>query len=319
MKIVVSEYMDAEGVRLLEGAGHTVVYDPTLVDHPTELKRCLDDADALLVRNQTRVNGEFVAGAAKLKVVGRLGVGLDNISVADLKERGIALTWARGSNAVSVAEYVMAVILELSRRLRDHSHNVHRGVWDRESLMGSELTGKTVGIIGVGDIGSRVARRAVAFGMTVLGNDPYLNDSSPPVGEYGVELMELADLLGRSDFVSLNVPLNAETRHMMNSDTISRMKPSSYLINSARGGLIDEAALAHALASGHLAGAALDVRESEPPGPDDQLAGLPAVILTPHIAGVSFEANRRISMHVAEDVLKVLCGEEPVSRVPASM
>ena len=319
MKIIVCEYLHADGVSLMEAAGHSVFYDLALHERRDELRTRLADTDALLVRNQTLVDSELTAGAAGLKVVGRLGVGLDNINIPDMNERGIIVTWAPGSNAVSVAEYVLGAILELSRSFPKFSAMVHGGTWDRQAFMGSEVSGKTLGIVGLGDIGGRTARRAAAFGMRVLANDPFLNDSSAAVGENGVELTTLADLLARSDFVSLHAPLVDGTRRLMNAETLSRMKPGAYLINTARGGLVDEAALVNALASGALAGAVLDVRDPEPPGPDDPMRGLENVMLTPHIAGVSFEANRRVSMHVASDVLNVLAGDAPVSRAPGSV
>ena len=292
-------------------------YDPELFEKRDELKRLLENADALIVRNQTRVDADLIAGAESLKVVGRLGVGLDNIDVAALKERGTVVTWGPGTNAVSVAEYVLGAILELSRNFSQVSADLHGGAWDRQAAVGTELYGKTLGIVGLGDIGSRLARRAHAFGMNVVAHDPAVHDNAFAPQEYGVRLLELAEVLA-SDFVSLHAPLLPSTKHLINAESLKQMKPSAYLINTARGGLVDEHALADALRSGKLAGAALDVREHEPPGDDDPLRGLDNVILTPHVAGVTEESNRRVSFHVVQDVVRVLQGLAPLSRAPGS-
>ena len=292
-------------------------YDPGLFQKRDELKRLLTSADALVVRNQTRVDADLVAGAENLKVVGRLGVGLDNIDVAVLKERGVVVTWGPGSNAVSVAEHVLGAMLELSRTFGKVSAELHGGAWDRQAAVGTELYGKTLGIVGLGDIGSRLARRAHAFGMSVVAHDPAAHENAFAPQEYGVRLLELSEVL-TSDFVSLHAPLLPSTKHLINAQSLRLMKPSAYLINTARGGLVDEHALADALRAGKLAGAALDVREHEPPGEADPLRGLANVILTPHVAGVTEESNARVSFHVVQDVVRVLQGLAPLSRAPGS-
>ena len=317
MKIVVSEHLPPEALALLQNAA-TVHYDAELFKNRTELKRALADADALVVRNGTRVDAELLEGAKTLKVVGRLGVGLDNLMLDELRARDITVTWAPGANAVSVAEYVMGAMLELSRRFASISAEAHGGVWDRQGAIGAEIYGTTLGIVGLGDIGSRLAKRAAAFGMNLLASDPVVHDNSFAVQEYGLELVELTALLGRADFVSLHAPLLPSTRHLINEETLASFKPSAYLVNTARGGLVDEQALATALKQGKLAGAALDVRENEPPGNDDPLRGLENVLLTPHIAGVTEASNLRVSLHVANDVLRVLSGSAPLSKVPMS-
>ncbi len=317
MNIVVSEHFHPEALALLQDAA-TVHYDAELFKDRGTLKRKLADADALIVRNGTRVDADLLESGPRLKVVGRLGVGLDNLALDELRARGVTVTWAPGANAVSVAEYVLGAMLELSRRFAEVSAAVHGGVWDRQAAIGFELYGKTLGVVGLGDIGSRLARRAAAFGMKLLASDPVVHDNSFAVQEYGLELLELRDLLGRADFVSLHAPLLPGTRHLINAETLAFFKPSAYLVNTARGGLVDEAALASALRQGKLAGAALDVRENEPPGADDPLRGLENVLLTPHVAGVTEASNRRVCLHVANDVLRVLKGAAPLSRVPGS-
>lgn len=312
--IVVSEYVDPGALELLR-AHHPVHYDPELYRHPGRLAKALLEAEALIVRNQTQVNLALLTHAPKLKVVGRVGVGLDNLDLALLRERGILVTWAPGTNAISVAEYVLGVMLEASRRFAAISGRLHQGEWDRQAAIGRELYGKVLGIVGLGDIGGRLAKRALALGMRVLATDPVIHDSTFAVQEYQVGRTDLATLLRESDFVSLHAPLLPSTRHLINAETLALMKPGAYLINTARGGLIDEAALAEALKQGKLAGAALDVRQHEPPGENDPLRGLPNVLLTPHIAGVTVEANQRASLHIAQDILRVLSGERPLSLV----
>ncbi|MEM7736104.1 MAG: hydroxyacid dehydrogenase [Deinococcota bacterium] len=280
------------------------------------LKQKLENAKALIVRNQTQVNEDLLVAAPSLKVVGRVGVGLDNLEQTALQARNIMATWAPGTNAASVAEYVLGTMLELSRRFSYNTSKVQAGHWDRQGGRGIEVLGKTLGIIGLGDIGTRLAKRAQAFGMTVIAHDPVLHASSFAVQEYGILLHSLEDVLARSDYLSLHAPLLPSTKHLINAQTLEMMKPSGILINTSRGGLVDERALAQALADGKLSGAALDVREQEPPTQPDPLAEFDNVILTPHVAGVTFEASRRTSMHVVEDVLRVLNGERPMSPVP---
>lgn len=318
MKIIVSEHFHPEALALLQGTA-TVYYDAELFKDRDRLKEQLTDADALVVRNGTQVNADLLENSKMLKVVGRLGVGLDNLALDELKARGITATWAPGANAVSVAEYVLGAMLDLSRRFSRLSTAVHGGVWDRQAAIGAELYDKTLGIVGLGDIGSRLAKRAAAFGMKLLASDPVVHDNSFAVQEYGLELLELRELLERADFVSLHAPLLPSTQHLINAETLASFKPSAYLVNTARGGLVDELALADALKQGKLAGAALDVRENEPPGEGDPLRGLDNVLLTPHIAGVTEASNRRVCMHVANDVLRVLNGSAPLSRVPGSV
>ena len=206
-------------------------------------------------------------------------------------------------------------MLELARRFGSVSSSVHAGVWDREAAMGTELYGQTLGIVGLGDIGVRLAKRAQAFGMRLLAHDPAVHASTFAVQDYGVTLCNLDKLLNEADFVSLHVPLLDSTRHLLNKERLEQMKPSAYLINTARGGLVDESALARALQEGKLAGAALDVREQEPPPQPDPLSGLKNLILTPHIAGVTEASLERAALHVSEDVLRVLRGERPISPV----
>ncbi|UCH24337.1 MAG: hydroxyacid dehydrogenase [Trueperaceae bacterium] len=321
MKIVISEYLHQAAVALLEERSQrieaVVRYRPELYHQFDALTSELKDADALIVRNQTRVDDALLSRAPELRVVGRVGVGLDNLDLTALRARGVTTTWAPGTNAVSVAEYVMGAMLEHFRRFATASARLHRGEWNRQAAIGVEAYGKTLGIVGLGDIGSRLAKRARAFGMRVLASDPLVHHSSFAVQEYEVELTSLTDLLGRADVVSLHVPLVPSTHHLIGAGTLQHFKSGALLINTARGGLIDETALAAALQNGTLAAATLDVREHEPPGEQDPLRGLTNVTLTPHVAGLTEEASRRSSLHVAEDVLLVLSGQRPLSEVPS--
>ncbi len=310
--IFIAETIHPEALERLR-AETRVDYRPDAHSDRDGLKRALAAAKALIVRNQTIVDAELLEAAPGLMVVGRLGVGLDNLELPALRAKGITVTWAPGTNAVSVAEYVLGVMLTFARRYGDISADLHRGRWDRGAAVGTELYGKTLGIIGLGDIGGRLARRAEVFGLRLLATDPAVHDSLLAVQEFGVTLVDLKTLLAESDFVSLHAPLLPSTQHLINEAALAGMKATAYLINTARGGLVDEHALARALMGRRLAGAALDVRQQEPPGPEDPLQGIANLILTPHIAGVTGASNRRASLRVAEDVLLALAGKRPVS------
>ena len=243
------------------------------------------------VRNQTRVDATLLEHGPSLKAIGRLGVGLDNIDLEAARDQAIPVVLARNANAVSVAEYVMAAILQCSRNLFAADAEVRAGTWDRRRFTGSEVYGKTLGLVGMGEIGQRAARRATAFGMRVLGYDPYVALYDYPIVETGVELVDLDALLGSSDFVSLHVPLNPSTWHLFSWATFEKMKPGAWLINAARGGVVDEADLARALEGGLLGGAVLDMLEEEPVSKTSPLLRQDHVVFSPHIAGLTEEAQ----------------------------
>jgi (S)-sulfolactate dehydrogenase len=306
--VVVSEWVDERALARL-AARHTVVSDPRLHADVPALHAALAEAEAWVVRNQTRVDAAALAVAPRLRLVGRVGVGLDNLDLDALRTAGVAVTWAPGSNAASVAEYVLGALLHLWRRFDAATDHVRGGGWDRQAFMGHEAMGRTLGVVGLGDIGARVARRAAAFGLRVVATDPLLHDASFAVQELGARLMALPELLAESDAVTLHVPLVPATRGLIGAEAIGRMRPGALLVNTSRGGLVDEAALAAALRDGRLGGAALDVRDREPPGAIDPLAGAPRLLLTPHVAGITHESNARASLHVADEVLRALGGE----------
>jgi len=306
--VVVSEWIDEAAVARL-AAHHTVVNEPRLFADRAALEAALAEADAWVVRNQSRVDAAALRSAPRLRLVGRVGVGLDNLDLDALRAAGVAVTWAPGTNAASVAEYVVGALLHLWRRFDGATDHVRGGGWDRPAFMGHEALGCVLGVVGLGDIGARVARRARALGLEVLASDPVVHDASFAVQELGVRLLPLPDLLAQSDAVTLHLPLVPATRRLIDAEALRRMRPGALLVNTSRGGLVDEAALARALRDGHLGGAALDVREQEPPGADDPLRDAPRVLLTPHVAGITVESNARASLHVADEVLRALAGE----------
>lgn len=306
MRIVISEFMDEAAVASL-ARQFDVRYDAGLVDRRDELLAGLVDADALIVRNRTQVDAALLARAPKLRVVGRLGVGLDNIDVAGCKARGIEVIPATGANALAVAEYVVCTVMLLLRGAYLSSAEVAAGKWPRGALgEGRETAGKMLGVVGFGGIGRRVAKLAQGLGMKVLATDPAIAADAPVWRESGAAFRGLDDLLAESDAVTLHVPLAPETRHLLSAGRLARMKRGAVLINTARGGVIDEAALAEALAGGHLAGAALDVFETEPLPAGSPLVGAPHLVLTPHVAGVTRESNVRVSTLIAEKVAHAL-------------
>jgi (S)-sulfolactate dehydrogenase len=301
-EIIITEFMDEAAVARLK-ARYETLYDPALVDRPDDLVPLLAGARALIVRNRTQVRGELLDAAAKLTCVGRLGVGLDNIDLDGCRARNIAVFPATGANDLSVAEYVTTAALTLLRGAWMATAAVAAGDWPRQKLIGRELAGKTLGLVGFGAIAREVAWRANALGMTIVAYDPLL-DASHPAWQWARNVA-LDGLLEISDVISLHVPLTDTTRHMIGAGQLSAMKRDAILINAARGGVIDEAALAAALREGRLGGAALDVFEREPLSAGDgaKFAGLPNVLLTPHIAGVTVESNVRVSELIADRVI----------------
>ncbi|MEO0695859.1 MAG: hydroxyacid dehydrogenase [Pseudomonadota bacterium] len=303
--IVISEFMDEAAIaEILKG--YDVLYDRKLVDDGPRLEEALSNARGLVVRNRTQVRGTLLQHAPNLKVIGRLGVGLDNIDLEACAERQIQVFPATGANDVAVAEYVIATAMMLVRGAYLSTGSVVNGDWPRGALMGGEVAGRSLGLVGYGSIARKTADRARALGMTILAYDPFLGAVDPAWA--GTENVSLDDLLSRADIISLHTPLTDETRHMIDGTALSRVKPTTVLINAARGGVVDEGALAEALRNGALAGAALDVFEDEPLAGEGgaRFEGIPNLILTPHIAGVTDESNIRVSRLTLENVVSVL-------------
>ena len=302
MRIVISEFMDDAAVADL-ARRFDVRYEKDLVDRPDALRAELPDADALIVRNRTCVDAALLVSAPKLRVVGRLGVGLDNIDVPACAARGIDVIPATGANAQAVAEYVIAAALLLRRGAYGATEDVAAGRWPRPALSnGRELAGATLGLIGFGGIGRLTGRLGRALGMQAIGFDAQLPSSSEAWRDDRTRALTLDQLLAEADVVSLHVPLTAQTRNLIDASRIATMKNDAVLINTSRGGVVDEVALASALRAGRLGGAALDVFTNEPLPTGSPLADCPNLLLTPHIAGVTRESNQRVSSLIAEKV-----------------
>ena len=308
MRVVITEFMDDDAVAtLLKAFGQDgVLYDAALVDKPDAMLLAVAHCDALIVRNRTQVRGALLDACESARVIGRLGVGLDNIDVAACEARGMRVIPATGANALAVAEYVIATAMLLRRASYLSTDSVAAGKWPRNALSsGRETAGSTLGLIGYGSIGQTTGGLAHGLGMKVIAYDPALPEGH--LAWNGVaRRVDLATLITTADVISLHVPLVDATRNMFNAERIAAMKSGAILINTARGGIIDDAALAAALKGGHLGGAAIDVFASEPLPASDVFAGCPNLVLTPHIAGVSFEANVRVSSMIADAVIQAL-------------
>ncbi|MEN5083506.1 hydroxyacid dehydrogenase [Bosea sp. TWI1241] len=305
--IVITEFMDEAAVAALR-ARYVVHHDPELFAKPEELTRLVAAVPALIVRNQTQVRGEVLAAAKALKVVGRLGVGLDNIDMDACAARGIKVFPATGANSLSVVEYVIGTAMTLLRGAYFANTAMLAGEFPKTKLIGREIAGKRLGLVGFGAIARDTARHGAALGMSVAAYDPYVPADSPVWA--GVERLDLDALLATSDVISIHLPLTPETRGLIGEAAFAAMKPDAVLVNAARGGIMDETALVAALKAGRLAGAAIDVFEQEPLKADGAkvFAGTPNLILTPHIAGNTVESNVRVSGLVAERVMAALEG-----------
>lgn len=304
LKILVADPISPRGVEELSRESRIQVLVQTGLTESGILK-IIGDINGLIVRSQTKVTAEILKAAKKLRVVGRAGVGVDNVDIETATRRGVLVLNAPGANTVSTAEHAFSLLVSVARNIPRADATLKAGVWDRKSLEGVELYNKTLGIIGMGRIGSELSRRAIAFGMRVLAFDPYL--SATRARSLQVELVEeIDDLLKAADFITLHTPLTDETRHILNAERLAKMKPRVRIINCARGGLIDEAALTDALQSGHVAGAALDVFETEPLPTNSPLRTAPNVVLTPHLGASTAEAQESVGIEIAQSVRAAL-------------
>lgn len=277
-----------------------------------DLMRALPETDAIIVRGRTKVTADVLAAAPKVKVVGRAGVGVDNIDLKAAQARNVVVVNAPQSTTLAVAEHTMALLLSMARQVPLADAGLRRGEWLKKKLEGFELSGKTLGIIGMGRIGAAVASRAAAFGMTCLGYDPLI--AAADIASRGAKPETLDTLLSKADILTLHVPLNADTRGLINADRLQKMKKGAYIVCTARGNIIDEAALLAALDSGQIGGAALDVFAVEPVV-DSPLVKHPKAVCTPHVAAQTLEAQERAARDIAEEILTVLRGETPRWRV----
>lgn len=315
MEVLITEFIDESALSLFDEAGVTYAYKPEAWQGFSFDEKALASLKAIIVRNKMRVGADLLDQCPQLQVIGRLGVGLDNIDVTAAKKRGVSVVSARNANAISVAEYVIAAMLAVVRRLREADEHVTEGGWDRHTFTGLELYGKTLGLIGCGEIAQRLALRAKSLGMNVIGHDPYVAPYDFAPSELKMQLRSLDEVLERADFVSLHVPLTEGTRHLIDYKRLKQMKSSAYLINTSRGGVIQEEHLRQALQEGRLAGAVLDVLEEEPPHRDHPLLGLKGVLVTPHIAGLTVESQARVARLVIGEVLHELQGDPSICRV----
>ena len=303
-KILVADPISERGVAELAAGGALAVTVKTGLKED-QLLEIIGEYSGLVVRSQTKATAKLLAAATKLRAIGRAGVGVDNVDVEAATKAGIIVMNTPGGNTVSTAELAFSLLMALARNIPQADATMKAGKWDRKKFEGTELNGKTLAIIGMGRIGTEVAKRAMAFGMTVLAYDPYLSASRATALQ--VELVEkLDDLLPRADFITLHMPSTPETHHMLGAGQIAKMKKGVRIINAARGDLIEVAALAEALKSGHVGGAALDVYEVEPPAEDFPLRDLPNVILTPHLGASTAEAQENVGIEVAQAIRAAL-------------
>lgn len=311
--VLIAENIRGAAVDELAARFH-VVSQPDLWKSPADLLQCVGEYRAMIIRNQTQVSREVVFAAKKMVVIGRAGVGLDNIDVPSATDAGIFVTSTPDQNAISVAELAIGMMLALARNIPAASADTRSGNWNRQKFLGTELYGKTLGIVGAGKIGYLTARRAQAFGMRVLAYDPFISRDSILLSELNAELVSLEALMSRSDVVSCHLPATPETAGLLNKSAFARMKPSATFINTSRGEVVAEDDLLRALRSGAIAGAALDVRATEPPLPGE-LEQVPNLILLPHIAALTHEAQTRVTRAICEDVARVLDGLTPQNAV----
>lgn len=305
MKILVSDPLSDEGLKVLKAVKEFEV-DVKIDLKPEALKEAIKDYDALIVRSATKVTKDALSQVTRLKVIGRAGVGLDNVDLEAATQKGIIVMNTPAGNTISTAEHTLSMILALSRNIPQANASTKKGEWKRSRFMGVELYGKVLGIVGLGRIGSEVARRAFAFGMRVLAYDPFL---SREIAEgLGIEVVELKDLLAQADYITVHTPLTDETRHAISGKEFALMKKGVRIINCARGGIIDEAALVAAVKEGRVAGAAIDVFEKEPVGAESEILKFDNIIVTPHLGASTEEAQVNVAIEVAEIVRDALLG-----------
>ena len=314
MKVLITELIWPIGLETLETFAE-VEYDPTLWSNRGRLLEKIRDVDAVIVRNHTHIDAELLQAGIQLKAVGRLGVGLDNIDVKTAKLLKIPVVYAKNANAISVAEYVLSAMLDAARPLRLAGQDVRNGNWNRKRFTREELYGKTLGLVGMGEIAHRVAKRALSLGMRVVGYDPYVIPYDFTVAETGIGLTSFQQLLASADFISIHVPLTAQTKSMFSFSEFRQMKKNAYIINTSRGGIIDEGALHKAINDQVISGAYLDVLEEEPVNPLHPLLQYDNVVITPHIAGLTEESQNRTSLLVVQEVGKVLRGDPTLCSV----
>jgi len=303
MKVLVSDSLSERGIEIMRNAPGLEV-DVNTKLRPDELKRVIKDYHGLVVRSATKVTADIIGAAENLKVIGRAGIGVDNIDTAAATKRGIVVMNTPGGNTITTAEHTIAMMMALARKIPQATISMKRGEWEKKRLEGTELFNKTLGILGVGNIGQIVADRALGLKMNVIGYDPYISEDT--ARRMGVGLVTLDELYARSDFISIHVPLTNETRNMINRDAFRKMKKGVRIVNCARGGIVNEKDLYDAIKAGVVSGAALDVFEKEPPPSDNPLLGLDEVVLTPHLGASTLEAQENVAQAIAEQIVDYL-------------
>ncbi|MBI4597561.1 MAG: phosphoglycerate dehydrogenase [Candidatus Omnitrophica bacterium] len=304
MKVLIADHLSEDGIKILKSEKGLAVDIKTGLS-PKDLAEIIEPYDGLVVRSATKVTAEVIAKAKNLKVIGRAGVGLDNVDAEAATKRGIIVMNVPAGNTISTAEHTMSMIMACARSIPQADAHVRSGLWERSKFVGTELFGKTLGIVGFGKIGSEVAKRAQSFGMRVIAYDPFL--SSERAQQLEIQLTDLKTLYQEADFITVHTPLTAETKHMIGEKEIAMMKSGVRLINCARGGIIDEAALKTAIDEGKVSGAAIDVFEEEPPK-DNPLFKLSKVVCTPHLGASTQEAQLNVAIEVAKQVADALLG-----------
>lgn len=302
MKVLVSDKISDKGVEILKKAGLKV--DVKTGMKPDELKACIAEYHGLVIRSATKVTADIIDAAKNLKVIGRAGSGLDNVDKAAASKKGIVVMNTPGGNTITTAEHTIAMLFALARLIPQATASMKAGQWEKKKFMGVELFNKTLGIVGLGNIGNQVAKKAQGLEMMVIAYDPFLSEDRAKA--LGIEKVELPELFSRADFITIHTPMTPETKNLINAVTIGKMKDGVRIINCARGGIVNEKDLYEALKSGKVAGAALDVFEKEPAGPDNPLLGLDNVICTPHLGAATEEAQENVAIAVAEQIADYL-------------
>ncbi len=302
-KIIITDGLERPGQEILSQHASVDMHSDISASNLLDV---VQDYDAMIVRGRTRVTAEIFSAASRLRVIGRAGVGVDNIDLAAANQHQVTVVNSPLATTQAVAEHVVALLLSLARSIPAADNSLKSGLWNKEQFMGLEIQGKVLGIIGMGNIGSRVSQLTSSLGMRPIANDPYLEDEQ--ISQRGAHPVALPELLAQADFLTLHIPLSNETRGLINGETFGAMKRGAYLICTARGGVVDETALLSALESGQVAGAALDVFANEPPGMS-ALVSHPHVIATPHIAAQTAEAQARAAVDIAGEVIAALKGE----------
>ncbi len=310
MKVLAADGISPKGIELLQQDFDVVVKDKLPAE---ELLEIIPEFDALLVRSASKVTAEVIEKAAKLKIIGRAGVGVDNIDIPAATAKGIIVINSPGGNTIAATEHTMAMMLSMARNIPIANETTQKGEWNRKKYVGVELKGKTLGVIGMGRIGSGVAKRALAFDMDVIAYDPYINEER--AHDLGVTVGTLDDVVSKADFITVHMPLTPDTKNMISMEQMKKMKQGVRLVNCARGGIINEEDLAQAVKDGIVAGAAIDVFTSEPLPADHPLLGVPGIVVTPHLGASTVEAQIGVSIDVAEGVKAALHGEPVATAV----